>query len=64
MNQLKASIAQRCVQVAVLPLILDCYFSTLYHQPLSNKLLCLTASSYKVIFFPSSFSSSSAAAAA
>ena len=44
MNRLKASIAQRCVQVAVLP-----FFGTLDHRPLSNTLLCPTYSSYKVI---------------
>jgi hypothetical protein len=49
MNQVKASISQRCVQVAVLPLILGCFFSTLDHRPLSNTLLYPTYFSYKVI---------------
>jgi len=49
LNESKASIAQRCVQAAVLPLILGCFFSTLYHRPLSSTLLCLTSSSYQVI---------------
>jgi hypothetical protein len=44
-----ASIAQRCVQVAFLPLILGCYFITLDHLPLTNTVLCLTASSLKII---------------
>lgn len=48
-NQRQASIAQRCVQVAIIPLIFQCYFSTIFHHPLSNTLLCLTASSYKMI---------------
>jgi len=31
---------------AIFPLILECYFSALDHHPLSNTLVCLTASSY------------------
>jgi hypothetical protein len=40
---------QRCVQVAILPWILGCYFSALYPPLLNNMSLCLTAYSYKVI---------------
>jgi hypothetical protein len=46
MNQWKASIAQRCVQVA---LTLDFYYSTRDHFPVSNMSLFLTDSSYKII---------------
>ena len=49
MNQWTASFAQKCVQVAILPLIVAFYFSTITHYPLSNKLLRPTASSYKMI---------------
>jgi len=33
----------------ILPLILDFYCSTIDHHPVSNTLLCLTASAYKMI---------------
>ena len=49
MNQWKASFAQKCVQAAILPLIVGFYFSTISHYPLSNTLLRPTASSYKMI---------------
>jgi len=45
---MKSPNVQRCVQVAILPLILGSYFSTLDYHLLSNMLLCLTASSYKM----------------
>jgi len=45
MNQLKDSIVQGSVQVAILPLTLGCYFSTLDHRPKSHTPLRLTASS-------------------
>ena len=49
MNQWKASIVRKYVQVAILPLIIGCYFSTIDHYPLSNMMLCPTAFSYKMV---------------
>ena len=51
MNQWKASTAQRCVQVAILPSILGCYFSSLDHRPIRNTLLCLTAFPIKSYYY-------------
>jgi hypothetical protein len=48
-ESMKSPIAQRCVQDATLPLIYGCCCSTQGHHPFSNMLLCLTASSYKMI---------------
>ena len=53
-ESMKGPIAQKCVQVAIFPLILGCYTSTLGHHPLSNTLLCLTASSYKMVLLHAS----------
>jgi len=51
MNQWRASIDQRCVQVTIFSLILECYCITLVHQPLSNMFVCLTASSYIIYYY-------------
>lgn len=48
-ESMKTSIAQKCVKVAILPLILDFYCSKIDHFPVSNTLLCLTESAYKII---------------
>ena len=60
MNQWKASIAQKCVEVSNLPLIVGRYCSTIDPHPLSNTLLCPTASSYKMILLQLSQENSTA----
>jgi len=40
-ESMKSLHSQRCVQVAFIPLILGCYFSTLDRHPLSNMLICV-----------------------
>jgi len=49
MHQCKVSIPQKCVKVAIPPVITGCYISTLDNHLLSITALCLTASSYQMI---------------